>query len=194
MLVRRVRGACQSPQLQCIGTSATMASGGTLEDQQRVVAEVASALFGTDITPDRVIGETLDRATVGDPEDVGGLTREVRKCGATGDYDALASSPLATWIETTFGLTTEPQSGRVIRQRPARVHDSAARLAGRTGCTVDECEQAIRATLLAGSAVRNQRRAGHCSRSGCISSCPKATRFMCRSRRNSAATSPRSIR
>ncbi len=155
MLVRRVRGACQSPQLQCIGTSATMASGGTLEDQRRVVADVATALFGTEITPDRVIGETLDRATIGDPDDVDGLTREVRHGGATGDYDALASSPLATWIETTFGLTTEPQSGRVIRQRPARVHDSAARLADRTSCTVDECEQAIRATLLAGSAVRH---------------------------------------
>lgn len=153
MLVRRVRGACRSPQLQCIGTSATMASGGTLEDQRRVVAEVATALFGTEVTADRVIGETLDRATVGDPGDVDGLTREVRHGGATGDYQKLASSPLATWIETTFGLTTEPQSGQVIRQRPARVHDSAARLAARTGRTVDACEQAIRATLLAGSAV-----------------------------------------
>lgn len=37
MLVRRVREACSSPDLQCIGTSATMASGGSLADQKRVV-------------------------------------------------------------------------------------------------------------------------------------------------------------
>src|SRR5690606_38144090 len=31
MLVRRVRDACQSPDLQCVGTSATMASAGTVD-------------------------------------------------------------------------------------------------------------------------------------------------------------------
>ena len=63
MLVRRVRDACQSPDLQCIGTSATMASGGTIADQRAEVAEVASRIFGAEVTPERVIGETLDRAT-----------------------------------------------------------------------------------------------------------------------------------
>ena len=46
MLVRRVREACSSPDLQCIGTSATMASGGSSVDQRRTVAEVASTIFG----------------------------------------------------------------------------------------------------------------------------------------------------
>src|SRR5262249_38786708 len=41
MLVRRVRDACQAPSLQCVGTSATMASGGTILDQRAKVAEVA---------------------------------------------------------------------------------------------------------------------------------------------------------
>jgi hypothetical protein len=151
MLVRRVRDACQSPELQCVGTSATMTSRGTEADQRRVVAEVATGLFGTLVSPDRVIGETLDRATTGDAGDVDGLTRDVRQGGAAGDYATLADSPLATWIEETFGLATEPDSGRVIRQRPALVRESAAQLAGVTGRTVDECERAIRATLLAGS-------------------------------------------
>ncbi|MCV7261131.1 DEAD/DEAH box helicase [Mycobacterium shimoidei] len=155
MLVRRVRGACQSPQLQCVGTSATMASGNSQTEQRRVVAEVATALFGTEVTPDRVIGETLDRATIGDAGDVEGLTRDVQRGGATGNYATLIQSPLATWIEETFGLATEPGSERVIRQRPALVRESAAQLAGLTGHTVDECERAIRATLLAGSAERN---------------------------------------
>ncbi|WP_255027138.1 DEAD/DEAH box helicase [Rhodococcus sp. GA1] len=155
MLVRRVRDACQSPDLQCVGTSATMASAGTVDDQRNVVAQVASQIFGAPVTADRVIGETLDRATLGDPSDVAGLTVDVRRGGARGDYDALASSALATWIESTFGLDEEPETGRIVRQQPARVRESAARLAAQTACTVDECEQAIRATLLAGSSVRH---------------------------------------
>lgn len=155
MLVRRVRDACQSPDMQCVGTSATMASAGTEVDQRRVVAEVATGLFGTEVTPDRVIGETLDHATSGDPDDVAELTGEVQAGGATGEYEELAASSLGSWIETTFGLAIEQDSGRVIRQRPARVRESAARLADLTGHTVDECVQAIRATLLAGSAARN---------------------------------------
>lgn len=120
-----------------------------------MVAEVASGLFGTEVTPERVIGETLDHATTGDPTDIRELSREVGNEGAVGDYDELSASSLASWIETTFGLAIEPGAGRVIRRLPARVRDSAARLAGQTGRTVDECTRAIRATLLAGSAARN---------------------------------------
>lgn len=155
MLVRRVRDACQSPNLQCVGTSATMASGGSVEDQRAVVARVASHLFGAEVTPQRVIGETLDRATTGDFHDTGRLAAEVRAGGARGTYKELAASPLATWIETTFGLDEEPGTGRIVRQQPARARESAARLAGATDCTVDESEQAIRTTLLAGSHERH---------------------------------------
>ncbi len=155
MLVRRVRDACQSPAMQCVGTSATMASGGTEADQRRVVADVATRLFGAEVTPDRVIGETLDRATTGDPDDTLRLAREVQAGGVDGDYETMAASSLASWIEATFGLAVEPESGRVVRQRPAVVRDSAARLAELTGSTVDQCAQAVRHTLLAGSAAKH---------------------------------------
>src|SRR5690242_19302718 len=64
-LVRRTRDACAAPQMQCVGTSATMTSAGTVSDQRAKVAEVASRLFGTSIQPDHVIGETLTRVTRG---------------------------------------------------------------------------------------------------------------------------------
>ena len=46
LLVRRVRERLQPEKLLCIGTSATMASEGSLEDKSQVVAGVASKLFG----------------------------------------------------------------------------------------------------------------------------------------------------
>lgn len=63
LLVRRVRETCKAPDLRCVGTSATMAGPGTFADQQVEVARVASRLFGTEVQPQHVIGETLRPAT-----------------------------------------------------------------------------------------------------------------------------------
>ena len=62
MLIRRCRHAFGNDVI-CVGTSATMASDGTTEDQRRAVAEVSQSLFGVDFTPEQVIGESLQRAT-----------------------------------------------------------------------------------------------------------------------------------
>lgn len=67
LLVRRVRERLAPTGLQCIGTSATMASEGSLEDKNRVVARVASKLFSADIPESNVIVETLERVTDTDP-------------------------------------------------------------------------------------------------------------------------------
>ena len=90
MLVRRVRDACQSPELQCIGTSATMASGGSVADQREEVARVASRIFGDEVTSERVIGETLSRATnPGEP-----TAEELRACVASQAAGRVRAAPL----------------------------------------------------------------------------------------------------
>lgn len=157
MLVRRVREACLAPDLQCVGTSATMASGGTIADQHEVVADVASRIFGTEVVPDRVIGESLTRATpAAAAQDSDGLRTAVRTAATPTAYDELARSPLASWIETTFGLTEEQGTGRIVRQRPTRLRAHAApELAELTGEPVDRCAEAIQAALMAGSAAKN---------------------------------------
>ncbi|WP_217995766.1 DEAD/DEAH box helicase [Kribbia dieselivorans] len=152
MLVRRVREACEAPNLQCVGTSATMATGGTIADQRAKVAEVATRIFGAEVTPGRVIGETLARATV-PLERTDGLAECVRQTVPT-TFDQLRQWPLASWIESTFGLDEEAGTGVIIRQRPRKVREDAApRLSELTGLTTQSCEEAIRATLLAGSKV-----------------------------------------
>src|SRR5438093_1262569 len=62
MLVRRVRERCGAPTMRCIGTSATVAGEGSREDRQAAVARVATRLFGQEVTPEHVIGESLQRA------------------------------------------------------------------------------------------------------------------------------------
>jgi ATP-dependent helicase YprA (DUF1998 family) len=64
LLARRVREACNADALQHVGTSATLAGAGTLEEQRREVARIGSLVFGDPVEPENVIGETLRRATV----------------------------------------------------------------------------------------------------------------------------------
>jgi len=63
LLVRRVREACHAPHMLCVGTSATMASGGTHDEQRAEIASVASRLFGAEVKSESIIGETLTRET-----------------------------------------------------------------------------------------------------------------------------------
>ncbi|MUN36464.1 DEAD/DEAH box helicase [Actinomadura litoris] len=157
MLVRRLRDACDAPALQCVGTSATMATSATFAQAQEKVAGVATRLFGTPVRPDRVIGETLRRATeVEEPgaDDLRGGIAAVLE-GAERDYAALARDPLAGWIETTFGLTTEAPTNRLVRQRPRKLPDAAEELARTTGEPRDRCARAIEEALRQGSRARH---------------------------------------
>ena len=110
----------------CIGTSATMASGGSSEEQRQEVAKVSRSLFGVDFTPEQVIGETLERATPEiDPADPS-LRDAIREAVVSdeeppSDYESFRSHPLASWIESTFGVRKEADTGRLIRQMPRRL-------------------------------------------------------------------------
>jgi len=62
LLVRRVRERLAPENLQCIGTSATMASEGSLEEKRRVVARVASKLFSVEIPESNIVVESVTEA------------------------------------------------------------------------------------------------------------------------------------
>ncbi|MEU4626840.1 DEAD/DEAH box helicase [Actinoplanes sp. NPDC023801] len=164
MLVRRVRDACGTGQaLQCVGTSATMANANTVAQQQIEVADVASRIFGTPVTPDHVITETLVRATTTRGASEMELAAAVAARGDAeaddpvlhGGYERLSADPLASWIEDNFGVGSELESGRLVRQAPKKVDEAAVLLAEITERPAEECATAIRATLLAGSRARD---------------------------------------
>ena len=61
LLIRRIKAKSQN-KITCIGTSATMVSGGTLKDQREKVAEVATSLFGSKFTSQQIVNESLSRS------------------------------------------------------------------------------------------------------------------------------------
>ncbi|GAB4431026.1 MAG: DEAD/DEAH box helicase [Anaerolineae bacterium] len=159
MLVRRVREVCQTEQLQCVGTSATLAEGGTFAEQQVKIAEVAGQIFGAEVKPERVIGETLRRATeyraLDDPDFVAHLRQRLGDPNQLppNTHQEFVTDPLSIWIETTFGLAVEEGTNRLKRATPLSISgdDGAARqLASLTGFGESACTAAIQAGLLAG--------------------------------------------
>src|SRR5690606_4752961 len=139
MLVRRVRDACGATEIQCVGTSATMTTEGSESDRRKKVAEVAGRLFGVPVSRAHVIGETLERATTGDPSSVTSLT-------SPGDYEGFIADPLASWVETRFGVTEE----LTRPPRPRTVPEAAHDLTVLTGRTHAECVAAIQTVLKQG--------------------------------------------
>jgi ATP-dependent helicase YprA (DUF1998 family) len=156
MLVRRLRDQCAAEDLQVVGTSATMATGGTLAERNAVVARVATRLFGTEVTPDRVIGETLVRATAAVTASPEELAASVGKNATQGSrsFTEFTADPLASWVETTFGLAVEDSTGRLVRRSPTTVPDAATELATLTGEDAETCARALRNVLREGSQVR----------------------------------------
>jgi ATP-dependent helicase YprA (DUF1998 family)/very-short-patch-repair endonuclease len=167
LLIRRCRQAFDGQNTICIGTSATMASGGTTTEQRHEVARVAQSLFGVEFTADQVIGETLERATplidLSDPKTIQAIRAAiVADENPPSDYETFRQHPLASWIESTFGVTEEPESKQLIRQVPRRLsgepvegqHSAAAELARLTGTAPDQCAAVLRRFLLHGSSLR----------------------------------------
>ncbi len=164
LLVRRVREVVESSQLQCVGTSATLAKEGTLADQQAQIASIAGRIFGSPVQPTHVIGETLRRATrdqaLDDLSFKAALTDRVRDLAhqPPTTFQAFLDDPLNIWIESTFGLTAEPQTGRLRRARPISItgkDGAAGKLAAATGVPEPHCRSAIQAALLAGYQVHH---------------------------------------
>lgn len=164
MLVRRVQEACNADELLHVGTSATLAGGGTWEEQAAEVADVASRLFGVTVKPNRVVGETLRRATASrsfdDADFVEALRARLQGAGPEpGDTAALLADPLASWIESTLGLREEPSTGRLVRCTPrslSGLDGAAAALAMLTGVDLAACEKALREALLTGYLCRDE--------------------------------------
>ncbi|MBF9317689.1 DEAD/DEAH box helicase [Mycobacteroides chelonae] len=152
MLVRRLRGAVESADMQCIGTSATLAGPGTKAEQRQEVANLATRIFGIEIPATNVVGETLRRATSGEAGSAALKARLEKSTPAT--WDELRTDPLAVWTEQHFGLHTDDE-GRLARQRPSKLRDAAKKLQKETGVDEQICRVKLQDLLLAGSRVQD---------------------------------------
>ncbi|GFG53371.1 DEAD/DEAH box helicase [Mycolicibacterium agri] len=152
MLVRRLRNAVGSGDIQCVGTSATLAGPGTKDEQRQQVAGLATRIFGVPIAASNIVGETLRRATTGEADPAALSARLAQPCPTT--WEALRTDPLAVWTEQHFGLHRDDE-GNLARRPPAKLSDAAEQLHVQTGVDTDVCREKLRELLLAGSRARD---------------------------------------
>lgn len=151
LLARRVRERTGVVDLQCVGTSATMATEGPPADRKVQVASVASTLFGTSVAPDDVIDETLSPLFTDaklDPSAVRAATTRAAEHQLPDTFAAFLADPLAAWVERTYGATV--RGGRVGRVVPITITEGAAQLAADTGLSPSIAASAIRVMLMRG--------------------------------------------
>jgi superfamily II DNA/RNA helicase len=164
LLVRRVRERLSPEQLQCIGTSATMASEGSLEDKSRVVARVASKLFSASIPESNIVVETLERIT--DPSASSeSVTPALGAAIDTGIPPAISNAelskhPLSIWVETRLGVMFSEVDQRWVRARPMTVTEAVSALASASGRSEAACRSALRDLLLISSVPEKDRTHG----------------------------------
>ncbi|MBI4585415.1 MAG: DEAD/DEAH box helicase, partial [Planctomycetes bacterium] len=159
LLVRRLRDRLEAPDLQCVGTSATLAGSGDFKAQQEEIAGVASRIFGSPVRPENVIGETLKRNTpersTSDPAFLAALKALIDNpsWAPPRAFQDFTADPLSSWIESAFGVELDETSKRLCRKTPRPIHGeegAAGELSKLTGCPEDRCARAIEKTLLGG--------------------------------------------
>jgi Lhr-like helicase len=157
MLIRRIRSTL-STGVVCVGTSATMASDVAVAGQderlekQKIVAQVASKLFGTSITPSHVIIETLERKTnrkrtkenLTREELIQAISQPIQLAITNAE---LEDHPLAIWVEMTLGIRKNPQNV-LMRATPKTLRDAVRLLVEDSGCSKEQAEKALKDFLL----------------------------------------------
>jgi hypothetical protein len=157
LLVRRLRERLEADELLCIGTSATMSSTGTITDRNKTVAEVASKLFGTRLSEQDIIGETLERVT--DPlKDVAAIqpklaTALARSEFSWADFDAFRVDPLSIWVELNLGIEL-PDNEPPRRAKPMTIQAASEKLAKDAGCPTEVARNALQRFLVAAHEIK----------------------------------------
>jgi len=158
ILVRRLRQRMQADELVCIGTSATMSSTGRQAERNKVVASVASKLFGTEVSAHDVIGETLERVT-NPAKDIAAIQDELKAEVLSSqfhlaDYTAFTNSPMAIWIELNLGI--EFADGEPPRRaKPKTLAEASKLLAADTGTSIEQAKIALQKFLLQAHSIHN---------------------------------------
>ncbi|RKZ02136.1 hypothetical protein DRQ21_09325 [Candidatus Fermentibacteria bacterium] len=161
MLVRRARSYFQAENMISIGTSATMAGDGDADERKEEVASVASKLFGAEVKPCNVIGETLTRITEYSNTASEKFVEKLKHRVETGKpvplvYNEFVKDPLAIWVETQFGVEKNDQN--VLERavpKPIRGRKGVAVLLSKLlGTGVDKSEKLIQSTLDAGNEIQ----------------------------------------
>lgn len=147
MLIRRIKSQCKK-HVSCIGTSATMVSGGSIASQKDEVARVATTMFGRKFSATNVINEYLVRSlsSSGSIDSIALADAIIAGIDTSADESALKNHPVARWLENEIALET--RDGDLVRRKPVTIRKVYEKLAEDSGLSLDLCQKCLVDMLL----------------------------------------------
>jgi superfamily II DNA/RNA helicase len=139
LLIRRIQ-ASSIKNLICIGTSATMASGGSVSDQKLAVAKVGKQIFDKEFNETQIIGEYLENTTITNNINFKEVTEILKKeIDITQSPDQFINHSLAIWLENKIALKLL-EDKTTTRATPRTLSEIAEELSKDTSCDIDICK------------------------------------------------------
>ncbi len=157
MLIRRIKNLAKG-KIVTIGTSATMASGGTKLEKQQAVANVAETIFGDPFDVSQIIGEYLITCT--NPENKSPNEWDLQEAIAKGiniedDDFIFFNHPIACWLENKIALNYLPD-GFIERGIPKKFSAIAEELQQESGSDPTKVEETLKDVLLWAENLNNK--------------------------------------
>jgi superfamily II DNA/RNA helicase/very-short-patch-repair endonuclease len=145
LLIRKIRSQAFHEVL-CIGTSATMVSGSSMQEEKQAIATFASRLFGKHFDVDSVVDERL-RITLPQrditPDDV--RTAVGLDVSVNGSIEELRNNTLAIWLESTVAAEHRPEG--FVRGKPLTITQIAEQLSQYADLPRKDCVESIERLL-----------------------------------------------
>lgn len=137
LLNRRIH-ATTSNELICIGTSATMVSGSTVEEEKLEVAKVGQQIFNKTFASDQIIGEYLENCTSGNDPNKNELINSIQGViDKEAPADQFIAHPISIWIENNIALKFL-EDGFKKRGEPKTLSEITKQLVEYIGLEYDE--------------------------------------------------------
>jgi superfamily II DNA/RNA helicase len=142
LLIRRIQ-ASSNNELICIGTSATMASGGTLSDQKTAVAKVGKQIFDKEFNKSQIIGEYLENTTISSVINFNEVARVLKdEIDISGSPEMFINHPLAIWLENKIALKLL-EDNTTTRATPRTLSLIAEELSEDTNIDIERCKSML---------------------------------------------------
>lgn len=147
LLIRRINAKTKN-NLICIGTSATMASGGTKLDQKKAVANVGKQIFDKEFAHDQIIGEYLENTTSAKTVEADVLIKALaNEINTEGSAEEFINHPLAIWMENNIALQTL-KDGSTQRGKPQTITQIASKFSNEISLPFAQAFEYIKEFLL----------------------------------------------
>ena len=143
MLIRRIKAKAAS-SVTCIGTSATMVSGGNVLEQKKQVAAIATTFFGSTFDASQIINEYLVPCfgRIEKKPSQQELQQSLQAAiNPDASEDELKKHPLSVWLEQEIAL--ESVDSVLLRRTPMRFSEVANLLVADSNLDRHLCKQQL---------------------------------------------------